>query len=46
MKRRAHQQAVALLDKTADRVHVPDVILVGMYTAFRQSHETGSYIAQ
>ena len=35
---RAHQEAVALLDKAADRAHVPDMILVRMHRALGRHH--------
>src|SRR5687768_14655514 len=35
---RAHQQAVALLDKAADRAHVPDVVFVRVHRALGGHH--------
>jgi len=35
---RAHQRAVALRDKAADSVHVPDMILVRVHCAFGGHH--------
>ena len=38
LERCRHQQAVIGLDETANRVHVPGVILVGVHRAFRGHH--------
>jgi hypothetical protein len=36
--RRSHQQGVVLVDKAADGIHVPNVVLVDVHRAFRGHH--------